>query len=612
LRKIKKKFLLFLIMCVGIGAVCSFATAEDKIKDDFAQVELVLQYDEVSPGSNNAVGIKFNLEKDWHFYADANTTPQQMNLKITPEGKGLVFAEPVFPKSQIYFDKVTNQKQSVYSGSFSVFIPFKAEANAQSSEIKVAIDGLSCSQQLCRKASYELSKKIEISKTAKTDKPAFSVTEEQPPVKPGAKYVAVPATAKQTPTAPSTSLRTGGVGAKPVTVLILAVVAGLLLNIMPCVWPILPIIVMRLVSQAEKNKAKSIVLGFAFALGIILFFAALAAVSIILKLGFGIIFQWGDQFRNTGFVIAMSLLMVVLALYMFGLFTFGISVSMAGANKQSGGFVGSVGMGFLAAVLSTPCSFAILTFVLAWAQTQPIPLATVTILLIGVGMSLPCVILSALPGLLEKIPKPGRWMELFKHATGFILLAIGVKLLEAVQPEKIINILYYAVVLAVCVWMWGVWVQYDTPKMKKWLIRLAAIALVVIFGFIFLTEPKKGLINWQDYDAQLINSAQEANQPVLVKFTADWCFSCKILDKTVYSSKKIAELIKQKGVLAIKADTTGYDYPAAKALKEIYSEPAVPVTILLLPGNNTPVKLAGNLIKNELINNLQNLKDAAE
>ncbi|MCX5632285.1 MAG: thioredoxin family protein [Phycisphaerae bacterium] len=576
----------------GVGGV----KPAEKIRDDFAQVELIFQHDTVLPDSNSAIQIKFNLEKDWHFYADSNTAPQRMNLKLTPAGKGLIFSEPVFPKGQLYFDKVTNRNLSVYSGAFSVFIPFKADVNSRTTEVEVTIDGLSCSEQLCRKASYELSKKLDISKSAEMDRPAFLISAEPRHSDGGANQI------------------------KPAVVLSLAVAAGLLLNVMPCVWPILPIIVMRLVAQAKQNKAKSIVLGFAFALGIVVFFAALAAVSIILKLGFGIIFQWGDQFRNTGFVIAMSLLMVVLALYMFGLFTFGIPASISGSNKQSGGFAGSVGMGFLAAVLSTPCSFAILTFVLAWAQTQPIPLATITILLIGIGMALPYVILTAIPGLLEKIPKPGRWMELFKHATGFVLLAIGVKLLEAVQPfapaqgrpEKIIDILYYAVLLAVCVWMWGVWVGYNTPKAKKWLIRLAAIGLAVIFGFIFLTEPEKGLINWQDYDAQLINSAQEANQPVLIKFTADWCFSCKVLDKTVYSSRKIADLIKQKGVLAIKADTTGYDYPAAKALKEIYNEPAVPVTVLLLPGNNTPVKLHGNLIKNELLKNLQGLKNASE
>jgi thiol:disulfide interchange protein DsbD len=439
---------------------------------------------------------------------------------------------------------------------------------------------------LCRKTSYELSKKLDISASADMANAKFSVPAEN-----------IGGTDFE-------NLQTSAIVALP-----LAIVAGLLLNIMPCVWPVLPIIVMRLVSQAEKSRAKNIALGLSFAAGIVLFFAALAVISIILKLGFGIVFQWGDQFRNSAFVIAMALLMVVLALYMFGLFTFGLPASITGQRGQGAGFAGSLGMGFLAAVLSTPCSFAILAFVLAWAQTQPIPLATITILLVGTGMALPYVILVTVPKLLEKIPKPGRWMELFRHATGFILLAIGVKLLEAVQPEKIINILYYAVVLAVCVWMWGVWVGYSTPAVKKWTVRTIAVAVAVIFGFVFLTEPKKGLINWQDYDAEIIASAQKAQRPVLIKFTADWCFSCKILDKTVYSSDKIADLIKRKGVLAIKADTTQFDYPAAAALKEIYNEPAMPVTVLLLPGNETPIKFRGNLIKGELIRQLQGLED---
>ncbi len=567
----------------------------NQIKDDFAELKLVLQYEQALPDSNNAIEIKFKLADDWHFYADEKTTPDGMSLKVipstssgqAPRGKGLVFSEPVFPEAQIYFDKFTNQKQAVYGGNFSVYVPFKTGPAEQTVEIKVSIEGLSCSQQLCSKASYELSKKLAISKSVKMDKAAFEL-----PL-PHGRGSETPAT---------------GAGANPAAVLPLAILAGVLLNVMPCVWPILPIIVMRLVSQAEKNRGKSILLGLAFALGIVLFFAALAAVNIILKLGFGLVFQWGDQFRNPAFVIGMALLMVVLALYMFGLFTFSIPVSVGG-NKQSGGFAGSVGMGFLAAVLSTPCSFAILTFVLAWAQTQPIPLATITILLIGVGMALPYVILTSIPKLLEAIPKPGRWMELFKHAAGFILLAIGVKLLEAVPLEKIINVLYYAVVLAVCIWMWSVCVNYNTPAVKKWLTRLIAVGLAVFLGFALLAEPQKELIDWQEYDAEIIASAQRNNQPLLIEFTADWCLSCKILDKTVYSSKQVADLLKQKGVLTIKADTTGYDYPAAKAMKEIYNEPAVPVSVLLLPGKEEPVKLRGNLIKSELMKNLQSLTD---
>ncbi|MDD5134973.1 MAG: cytochrome c biogenesis protein CcdA [Phycisphaerae bacterium] len=577
----KKDFLLFSIITATLFFSNAFAV--EKIDDDFVKIELFFQHNPIAPDSNSLLQIKFKLAKNWHFYADPCTAPKDMYLKVLPSGGGLSFGKPLIPQGNDYFDKVTGKKLRVYSDSFSIYIPFTAGPDSRIADVNVAVKGLACSEQLCQPALYDLGKKLEISKSADMTRPAFAISD-------------IGSEAKILQTAPTIALS-------------LAIAAGLLLNVMPCVWPILPIIVMRLVGQSKQSKAKSIAMGLSFALGIILFFIALAALNIILKLSFGIVFQWGDQFRNPAFVIAMALLMATLAMYMFGLFSFGIPASVSGKGDQSGGFVGSVATGFLAAVLSTPCSFAILTFVLAWAQTQPIPLATITILLIGIGMALPYVILTAMPKLLEKIPKPGRWMELFKHATGFILLAIGIKLLEAIPSAKIIPVLYYIIVLAVCLWMWGVWVQYHTPKTKKWLIRLVAIALAVTLGFIFLSEPEKSLIDWQPYDAQVIASAQRENRPVLIKFTADWCFSCKILDKTVYSSAKIAELIKQKGVLAINADTTEFHYPASVALKDIYKEPAVPVTILLLPDKTEPVHLPGNLIKPKLVKNLETLKN---
>ncbi|HBG28477.1 MAG: hypothetical protein A2Y10_10745 [Planctomycetes bacterium GWF2_41_51] len=575
---------LLLLSITALLFSVSLVCASDSAGDDLAAVKLFLQHSQVTPDSASAIEIRIEPAENWHFYASEKSTPE-MSLKVNVQGQGLLFGEPIFPKAQPYFDKVTNQKLEVYSGNFSVFVPFTSDINSTTTDINVAVEGVACNDQLCRKASYQLSKTIEISSDAQMDIPAFNV-----------------------PQLIETKIETPAMAASGLIALPLAILAGLLLNVMPCVWPILPIIVMRLVSQAEKGKAKSFALGLAFALGIILFFAALAVFNIVLKLGFGLVFQWGDQFRNPAFVTGMALLMVVLALYMFGLFSLGIPASVS-SGKSKGGFTGSIGMGFLAAVLSTPCSFAILTFVLAWAQTQPMVLATVTILLIGVGMAAPYVILTMAPNLLVKIPKPGRWMELFKHATGFILLAIAVKLLEAVPADKVIGILYYAVVLSVCVWLWGVCVSYDTPQQKKWAIRFVAVLLAVLFAFLLLTPPQKGLIDWQPYNEELISSAKENNQPVLIDFTADWCISCKILEKTVYSTKEVADLIKQKGVLAIKADTTAYDYPATIALKEIYKQPAVPVTILLLPDKDKPIALAGNLIKNELITTLKSLDD---
>ncbi|HBG78628.1 MAG TPA: hypothetical protein DDW84_07295 [Phycisphaerales bacterium] len=577
----------FLSIVLAGFLIFSNALAVEKISDEFASIELIPKHNPVMPNSGSALKIKFDMAEGWYFYADPCTAPADMELKISAIALGVIFDKAVFPAGRDYFDKITGKKLRVYSGNFNVYLPFKITTAGNSLAINVVIKGLACSEQLCKPILYTLDKTLDIVAFADMSKPAFEI-----PAQP------------QNSESNIQNLQTSVKVALP-----LAIVAGLLLNIMPCVWPILPIIVMQLISQAKQSRAKSIAHGFAFALGIILFFVALAAVNIILKISFDVVFQWGDQFRNSAFVIAMAMLMVVLALYMFGLFSIGIPASVSGQSGGRGGLAGSVATGFLAAVLSTPCSFAILTFVLAWAQTQPIPLATITILLIGVGMAAPYVILTAMPGLLAKIPKPGRWMELFKHITGFILLGIGVKLLEAIPSEKIINVLYYAVVLAICVWMWGVWVQYSTPKAKKLAIRLAAIVLAVVSGFMFLSAPKKGVIDWREYDAQVILAAVKNNQPVLIKFTADWCMSCKILDKTVYSSAKIAELIKRKSVLAFKADTTEFDYPATKALKEIYKEPAVPVTILLLPNRDMPIHLSGNLIKSKLTKYLNGLED---
>ncbi|MCE5339806.1 MAG: thioredoxin family protein [Planctomycetaceae bacterium] len=572
---------LFIPLIIAAFLPTVFCTAAEQVSDELAAIQIILQHPAVTPGVSSAIEIKLDVAKDWHFYADGENA-----LKITAQGNKLYFSKPVFTKSHPYFDKLTNQNINVYSETFSVFIPFTTDANSTTADVNIVIEGVACNNQLCKKANYQLSKTITISADAQMDSPVFDIPSQTMKIAQSQNVVA-PMTAKH-------------------IILPLAILAGLLLNVMPCVWPILPIIVMRLVTQAQRGKAKSLALGVAFGLGIILFFAVLAAVNIILKLSFGLVFQWADQFRNPVFRTGMSLLIVLLALYMFGLFSFGIPASVS-SGKQKGGFIGSVGMGFLAAVLSTPCSFAILTFVLAWAQTQPIPLATITILLIGVGMAAPYVILTMIPKLLNEIPKPGRWMELFKHATGFILLILGVGFLKSLGEDKIINILYYTVVLTVCVWLWGVCVSYDTPQAKKYSIRFIAVLLALIFSFFLLTAPQKRSINWQPYDANMITQSQNYGKPVLIKFTATWCFSCKILDKTVYSSQEVADLIKQKGVLAIMADTTDFG-PADTALKNIYNEPAIPVTILLLP-KREPVRLRGNLIKNELITTLKSLTD---
>jgi len=376
---------------------------------------------------------------------------------------------------------------------------------------------------------------------------------------------------------------------------------------MPCVWPVLPLIVMRIVEQAKQSKSRSIAMGSAFCFGILLFFACLAGANIILQLFYGTVLQWGDQFRNPAFVAGMALLLVVLALFMFGVFTITVPSSIAGKSGSGKGFAGAVGMGFLAAILSTPCSFAILAAAFAWAQAQPLLLATVTIIAIGVGMAAPYAILTSMPGLLKRLPKAGRWMELFKQTIGFLLLIIAVKMISALPEVRRMGVLYFAVVLGLSVWMWGSWVGYGTKQSRKWLIRIIAIALTVSAGWVFLPAPAAERISWQDYDATLVEAALAEQRPVLIKFTADWCLSCQVVEKTVYSREDIGQLIEEKGVLAIKADTTVKDYPATFALKNVYNEPGVPVSMLFVPGEKNPIRWRSMSFADELKTRLEKL-----
>jgi thiol:disulfide interchange protein len=590
-----KRTVVVLLSCLLLSTISFAEQSLQKRKIDVVTFWAQQQYDNVPPAGKAAVAVHFDLEKDWHFYASADTAPAGMNLKIEPNEQGetqfLKFAQPIWPKSEKFYDPALDVNLDVFSGQFTVYLPFTVadDAPEKTVTIDIGIDGAICSAVQCRVPDFgRVRTELKIAKDAVLTNPNFELP----------KPVASAVTQSSLSSVPAYSLWAA---------LVLAFVAGLLVNLMPCVWPVLPIIILRLVDQAKKGKSASLVMGLAFCLGILLFFAVLAGANIVLQVFYGQVLQWGDQFRNPWFVTAMAMLLVVLALFMFGLFTINIPSSLAGGTSPKQGLTGAVGMGFLAAILSTPCSFGILAAAFAWAQTQPLTLATLAIMTIGIGMAAPYLILTALPALLQKVPKPGRWMELFKQAIGFVMLGIALKLIAALPAGRQFNVLYFALVISFCVWMWAGWVDYGTPAIRKWVIRIIAIIIAVAAGFELLSPARPSLIDWQKYDAAVIKTDLAENKPVLIDFTAEWCLSCKVVDKTVYFRKDIAGLIKQKGVVAVKADTTLKDYLATIDLKNVYDEPGVPVTILLIPGQTKPMRWRGIAFGDELKSALEKL-----
>jgi thiol:disulfide interchange protein len=583
----RKKTTCFLWPILILTAVAFAAPQDSVIKNDIVTISVEQQYEAVKPDSNSALAVLFDTKQGWHFYANENTAPGGMNLKLTPSSEKFVnFSVPIFPRPHSYYDRSLDQKLNVFSDKFTVFLPFEVSApdlktgKATDIVVKISIEGAVCSDIQCRVPDFgQLSTTIKIATDAPMDKAKFALPQQSK--------------SSSKPPAP--------VGKRAAYsfwfALGLAFLAGLSLNIMPCVWPVLPLAVLRIVEQAKLRTSSKLTMGIAFCIGILLFFACLAAANIILRVSFDTTLQWGDQFRNPIFIKVMALVLVVLALFMFDVFSFTLPGSISGSTGS--GHAGTIGMGFLAALLSTPCSFAILAAAFAWAQAQPLLPATVAIMVIGIGMAVPYLVLVSIPGLLESLPAPGKWMDIFKKTVGFILLAVAVWMITVVPQERRTGVLFYSLVLAFCVWMWGGWVGFGSKTSGKIIVRTIAVLLAVGTGYWLLSPPPK-MIDWQKYDPGLIEKSLSDNKPVLIKFTADWCLSCKAVEKLVYERKDVAELLKQKGVVVIKADTTAKDYPATKALKDIYNEPGVPVTILIVPGRSSDTRWRDKTFGDEL------------
>ena len=575
----------------------------------------------VRVGLQHGIAVVFTGTHDLHYYAKPETAAAPgFELKVAAKSEHFTFGEVAFPIWEMFTDPVGSQVE-VYAGDFTVFVPIMAaaqQATTGQSNVEVLITGQACTSKICLMPFEKtLLTQIDYGQRDSWRQISFNPSDPRRQISfnPSDPWRQTNSSQndpwRQTSFEPAPDLETTDETVKgPVysiwLALVLAFVAGLALNIMPCVWPVLPIVIMRIVDQAKHGRRQSVMMGLAFCIGILLFFASLATANIILQSFYDSTLSWGDHLRSPAIVTVLSLLMIVMALFMFGIFTFAIPSSIASKSGSGKGYTGSIGMGFLAAILSTPCSFGLLTVAFVWAQGQPLILGTLAIMAIGLGMAAPYAILTSMPGWLNRLPRGGRWMELFKQTLGFVLLIIAVKLIKAVPDANKINLLYFAVVLSFGLWVWNTWVTYGTKLSRKLLVR-GITALLVVSAFWFFFKPQ--LVDWQDYDPAVIESARSEQTPVLIKFTADWCTNCEVVDKFVYQRKDIARLIDGKGVLAIKGDTTQAKEAATLDLKNIYNEPGVPVTILFLPGRTEPVRLHELFFDDELRNLLEPLPD---
>lgn len=366
--------------------------------------------------------------------------------------------------------------------------------------------------------------------------------------------------------------------------LLYAFLGGLILNIMPCVFPVIALKILGFVQQSRDSRSHIFRHGLLYAGGVVISFLVLAGAVIAAQHAGGAA-SWGMQLQNRAFTLALTVLTLLVALNLFGLFEVTLHAHvMSRADKLAAqeGVAGTFFNGVLATLLATPCTAPFLAPALGFAFTQPSLIIVLMFLAVALGLAFPYILLSWEPQWLRFLPRPGIWMEKFKMAMGFPMLATTVWLFSFNSKRfgtgGPLRIGLFLVAIAMAIWVWGQFVQQG--RKRKVLAGFFAVALVMVGSvFGFLHEDAA----WQKWSAQAVQQARVAGHPVLVDFTADWCTTCQWNKRVAIDVASVQNKLRDINAVTLIGDNTDED-PAIIAELQKHERAGVPL-VLVYPSN---------------------------
>jgi thiol:disulfide interchange protein DsbD len=380
-----------------------------------------------------------------------------------------------------------------------------------------------------------------------------------------------------------------------------ALIGGLILNVMPCVLPVISLKIFGFVSEAGGRPEKAFRLALAFAGGILACFGLLGLGVIFLR-NAGANVGWGFQFQDERFVLIITCVVFAFALNLLGVYEIAVSAGATGglARLASGqGYAGAFFQGVFATVLATPCTAPFLGTASAFAFAQP-PLITFVIFFsVGIGMAAPYLLLAINPKWLAYLPKPGDWMVRIKQVFGFLLLGTVLWLawvlgqLKGVQEMAVLGALL--LLIGIIAWIKGSFWTPVASSRSKWL-SAGAIAVVLILGiagYSFFTAPSK--LVWQKFSQESLDAALDSGRPVFVDFTADWCITCKANERFAIDTASVRNAFAQHDVIMLRADWTNGDPAITEILKQ-HGRAGVPMYLVYPGGKNREPAVLPELI----------------
>jgi thiol:disulfide interchange protein DsbD len=407
--------------------------------------------------------------------------------------------------------------------------------------------------------------------------------------------------------------------------LIFAFLGGLILNITPCVLPILPIRIMSIINQAQKDRSKVFRHVMVYTLGVLISFAILAGIFIGIQAA-GSTAGWGTQNQNPHFGVALLAIVFVFALSLLGIF----EITAPGMNTASkattkGGYGGSFFGGIFAFLMAISSTGPFLGAALPFAMNLPPLLIMVFFLLIGLGFAFPFILIGMFPKALKIIPKPGDWMVLFKELMGFVLLYLVYTMLKTTLALTgglyLMSVIWFLLILGFAVWLYGKFVRFEYSKTTQWIFTIIPLLMIVFAAAYYLPIQEKHLAveqaqpvgaemvqsthapeGWYVFSPELHAKLLAEGKSVFLDIGAEWCKNCKTNEKTVLFTEDMMQDFKARGVVLLKGDFTRKDPVLLEWIKQ-HERLGVPFNALYIPGQEPvvfPELLSKNMVNEAL------------
>lgn len=381
--------------------------------------------------------------------------------------------------------------------------------------------------------------------------------------------------------------------------LVLAILGGMILNLMPCVFPVLSIKVMSL-AQADRDRLP--IHGWVYTAGIVICFLVFASILLLARKG-GEAIGWGFQLQSPLLITALVYLFFVMGLSLSGMIQIGTRWMGAGQNlTQKSGLKGSFFTGVLAAVVASPCTAPFMGAALGFALTQPGAVGLSIFAALGFGMALPLLLLCYLPALAQRLPRPGPWMETFKEILAFPLYLTAIWLLWVLGRQAGVDVLIVvcsgALALAFSFWL------INRPAKGFWhavkvVFIVAAWSAAILMPWQALTKTAE-VSRWQPYSAERLEDLRAEGKPVFVNMTADWCLTCLANERLTLSTDEVEAAFDAHGVSTLKGDWTNRD-PKITQLLEEYERSGVPLYLWFPAGHEGKGQILPQLLTRTIV-----------